>query len=869
MRPRPFRVVLPLIVAVAAPAWADEPLPVRIEIVGSRVPRIAAETALPVTVIRRAEIERSGVDSVEQLLALVSANFGGHDEAMGLGDDDTLGFSGASLRGFGAAETLVLLNGRRLANYAFTSTTGPGVDLHAIPLAAIERVEVLKDGASALYGSDAIAGVINFVTRKDFHGGEFSLARSEPQAGGGARTRATASAGGGNFDDDGYNVFVVLDVQRGERLRATQRDFASTSYRPEIGLNGLSPSSWPANIRRLPAPLLNPAAPGCTADTVLVRNACWFDVARTLELIAPSTQLNVFSRGVLRLGVDAEAYAELSIGQTRVRYAASPTPASPSTTLSNTAFVLPATSAYYPDGLGLSGDLSLAYRTLPLGPRTSEVESNNARVLAGVRWFVAGWDLDAALAHNDSRSREMYLNGMVDAGRLSRAIASGLVNPFGESGTAGDALLQASQLYGTSRQARGLAQGADIQGTRDIASLRGGPLSVAAGAELRHESLRDEHMAIVEDVVGGGFSGAKEGRRSVQAAYAELVAPLLRGLELQAAARWDHYSDFGSTVNPKLALRWQPQPAWLLRASVGRGFRAPSLPELYTGNTQSQGRLGELEPPVTDPVRCPVTGLPADCAPVVTITSGGNAALQPQRSTQSGAGIVFEPARSWQLSVDVWAIRIHDIIGSLNPDDVAEGLVRYDGRNVQRGPVDPAFPDLPGPLVGIDVRNQNLGEWRVDGSDLSLSLSPTATALGRISARLDGTYVRRARQNISEGNQVDLIGRIAPRWQQVLTLTLDRGGWSATLSHRYRRGYLDKTLLDDGRTHRVASFRMLDAQLAFDLTPALRLSLSVHNLLDADPPATNQTDQFQVGYDPLYADPLGRTWRVALRARWP
>jgi iron complex outermembrane recepter protein len=852
-----------------ASAWAQQ-APQRVEIVGSRLPRLSAETALPVQIIRREEIERSGVANAEQLLERVSSNFGSHRETLGLGDGDTPGFSGASLRGFGAAETLVLLNGRRLANYAFTGIGGPGVDLHAIPLAAIERVEVLKDGASALYGSDAIAGVINFVTRQDYAGAQATLNYTGTEAGGGERERATLAAGHGDLVRDGYNIFGAIDLQRAATLRAIDRAYASTAYRPDLGLDGTSPLSWPANIRQFVnggLVLRSPASPACTAMTVRKGDACWFDYAKTLELLPKSEQQNALGRGTLRLTPQTDAYAEVSAAHSRMRFAASPSPAGASVSQSGVRFVLPETSPYYPSGLGLAGGLVLAYRTAPLGPRTSEVDARNTRLLVGLRSSVDGWDFDGALTVSDSQARERYVSGFVDAGLLGRAIGSGLVNPFGASGAEGDALLAAAELRGLSRTSRGRSQAADWRATRVLTQLPGGPLGLAAGIDVRHEDLRDEQGAVVSDVVGGGVSSAKQGERSARAVFIEAVAPLRPGFDMQIAARWDHYSDFGSAVSPKLALRLQPAAQWLLRASVGRGFRAPSLPELHTAQQSAFFEL--VNAGVSDPVRCPVTGLPSDCQPEVTVVSGGNPALKPQRSTQTSAGLLLEPAKGWQASVDVWSVRVLDIIGALNFDDVIQDIARYDGRNVVRGPVDPGFPNLPGPIVRIETLNQNLGDWRVSGADLSVSLQPTATPMGRVSMRLDGTYVRRARQNIVKGHEIDLVGRLAPRWLHTLTMTLERQPWSASLSQRYRRGYDDATLLPDGSVHRVGSYLIWEGQVAFSAGRDWVVTLGVHNLLDTAPPLSNQRSHFQLGYDPLYADPLGRTWYVGLRAEWP
>ncbi len=866
---RPTALVL---VAAAGAACADETgppePPARVEIVGTRVPRLDAETALPVQVIRRDAIERSGVQTTEELLARISANVGGQTVAMGLGSADTLGFSGASLRGLGSAETLVLLNGRRLANYAFTSTSGPGVDLNAIPLAAIDRVEVLKDGASALYGSDAIAGVINFVTRQDYGGADASLSYAWPRAGGGERARATFGAGTGTVETDGYNAFVVVDLQKGWHLRAIDRDFASTGYRPDLGITNLSPASFPANIPTRVngrTVLVNPAAPECTPLTVPQGRACGFDPSKVIDLVPPSRQANLLGRGTLRVAPETDAYAEVSAAWSQILYNAAPTPVYQRQSAHNTPYNLPPSSPYYPTRLGFSGDLPVAYRTVELGPRQTEVTSTNTRVLVGLNSSRAGWDLDGAVALNDSRSTQRYLDGMVDELMMSQAIATGLVNPFGPSGPEGLALLQGAQIHGIARLARGTTQAADLRASRDLTTLAGGALGFATGIELRHEDLRDETTSLLDhDVVGGGSSPPKHGQRNVQAAFVELVAPFAKGIELQAAARLDHYSDFGTTVNPKLALRVQPAPDWLLRASVGRGFRAPSLPELYTQQSKAITELTDTP----DPVRCPVTGLDSDCAPVVTMVSGGNPRLEPQTSVQADLGLVAIPRAGWQASVDLWAIRVKDIIGSLNPEDVLADIPRYEGRNIVRGPVDPAYPNLPGPMIGVVTVNENLGDWRVDGADLSLAMQPLATPYGRFGARLDGTWFHRARQEIFVGNEVDLIGRLVPRWKHALTLTADGGPWKATLSNLFRRGYVDENPLPDGSPRKVADYSVWDGQIAFAVSREIQLSLSVHNLFDRPPPTSNQSVLFQQGYDPIYADPLGRTWTLRLSAAW-
>jgi iron complex outermembrane recepter protein len=845
----------------------------RVEVVGSRVPRIDGETALPVQIIRREEIERSGANTVEQVLGLVSANFGGTNEATSTSISLVSGRSSASLRGLGSGGTLVLLNGRRVANYAFTGNVGGGVDLHSIPLAAIERVEVLKDGASALYGSDAIGGVINFVTRRDFAGAEVFGSYTKTEAGGADSGRATLAAGTGHVESEGFNVLGVLDLRNAERLKGADRSFSTQTFHPELGAssNSADPRIWPANIR-IPRKtggfdIVNLNYPACTSDSFPFQGGCRSTLSEASDLLPSSRQLGFFGTGTLRLSAQADVYAELLASSSRTGHQDPPTAVSTTASQRGTPFVLPASSPYYPTGVTLPSNWSLAYRTVPLGPATTEVESNNVRVLVGLKSRQWDWDLDGAIVTNRTWSKERYVSGMVDAGRLSSAFATGLLNPFGPSGPEGDALLAASELRGVSREASGLTQSVDLRAIRELAALPGGPLGIALGVEARSESLDDAKMPIAFDVLNDTPAAPKQGSRRVQAAYVEIVAPFAKGFEIQAAGRVDHYSDFGTAFSPKLAMRFEPTRGVLLRASAGRGFRAPSLPELYT--QQSHSSLELAIDNLTDAVRCPVTHLASDCDPTVDVVTGGNPALHAQRSTQSDLGIVLAPAPGWLASLDLWRIHIDSNITALGfNSEIIKNFALYDGTNVQRGPVDPAFPSLPGPLVRIENLTQNAGDWRVSGVDVSLSTPRAATAVGQISAHLDGTYVQYARQNISAINTVDKLGAVAPRWQHVLVANLDQERWLGTLVYRYRQGYPDANLLPDGSKRHVASYSLWDAQAQFAVAQNVKLIVGVQNLFDTNPPYSNVGDTL-LGYDPIYGDPRGRRWTVGLRASWP
>ena len=880
-----FRTVAAGVIVISTSALADEPAELaRVEVVGSRVPRLDGETALPVQIIRREEIERSGVATTEELLKLVSANFGGTVEATGTAFSGTSGLSSASLRGLGGARTLVMLNGRRIDNYAFRGSLNGAVDLHAIPLAAIERVEVLKDGASALYGSDAIGGVINFVTRREFSGVDALASYSKTEEGAANSERATLTAGTGRIESDGYNAFGVLDVRKAERMKGSDRPYSQMPTRPDLGVPDTDPRMSPGNIRTLnpsgriqiTTPYLGPECNSLSYRvTDFTGSSCRFNYAAAGELLPSSRQVGFFGMGTLRLSDVTNVYTEVLASQSLIRHEDPPTPVSTQSSQHTTPFILPASSPYYPTGVTLwdgtplppPGKWSLAYRTVPLGPETTEVDSRNVRLLAGIRSRQRGWDLDAAISTNRSWARETYVSGMVDAGKLSAAFATGLLNPFGPSGNEGDALLAGSEVRGLSRESTGLTQSIDVRGVRRLGQLAGGPLGLALGVEARRESLDDMKMPIAFDVLYDTPAAPKAGSRRVQAAYAEFVAPVLKGLELQVAGRVDHYSDFGTAYSPKAAIRFEPTPGVLLRASVDQGFRAPSLNELYSLQAHSTRELSTVPSNPIDPVRCPVTHLPSDCAPTVAMVTGGNPALHPQRSRQTNVGIVVSPALSWLGSLDLWRIYIDSNINNIDPNTILANLAFYDnGRNVKRGAVDPAFPNLPGPIVAIEALNENLGAWRVSGADMSLQTPKPATAIGRIWARMDATYVQHARQNITNANVIDQVGATSPRWQGVASANLDRNAWVATLLYRYRHGYNDAILLPDGTAHHVAAYQIWDAHAIFTVARNFKLMLGVENLLDAAPPLTS-VDTTK-GYDPSYADPRGRRWTVGLRASW-
>lgn len=845
----------------------------RVLITGTHIAQTDLETALPVQIIRRDEIARSGVTTVEQLLERVPANFNGVNLGATIGNGANPGLSAANLRGLGSGSTLVLLNGRRLGNYALD---GESVDLNAIPLAAIDRVEVLKDGASAIYGTDAIAGVINFVLRRDYAGIEVSADYGAAQHAGGDSGSINATAGYGDAARDGYNVFAALSWQKEQALKAIDREFARTGHRPDLGIENLIGITFPANIIDRPGRrVLNPSrADGCAPPSSLPFSpppfftpACGFDPASMVDLLPGVERGSALVRGTWRADRAIDLFAEALLARNRFDWQLAPMGV-----FKFSGLTYPAGGPYYPTAFaaanGLSGDLPFAFRATELGPRLNSVTTEMQRYGVGAQGQAAGWDFDVAAVYNRNQQEVGYGGSYLYESKIVPALNSGLINPWGPSAPEGQALLRSTAYSGSPQSARGTSSLLNGFASRDIAHLPAGPLAVALGAELRRERLNydwDPAALSGESPLGDGLFPDR-GSRRVYAVFAELSVPIVAGLDARLAARFDDYSDFGSTTNPKLALRWQPARELLLRGSWGTGFRAPPLYALSEPVTAST-LVGGVE----DPVRCPVTASVDDCFGIVTVYSGGNPNLQPETSQQWNLGLVLEPARGLSLGLDYWSIRQDGVIAPLSIDTALRYPDKFADRIV-RGPADPATPGLPGPIVAIDSSPINLGTTRTSGIDVFVNTALPAQVWGLLRASLQGTYVRQYEAQLNGVDDVSMLGNSVygppvPRWRSTLSFDWSRGPWGATLSQVYSRGYVEANPLDDS-LRAVGAWSSWNLQLRYAGFAGWQLAAGIRNLLDTEPPVSAQGNTFQVGYNPQGANPLGRLFYLRATYAW-
>jgi iron complex outermembrane receptor protein len=860
---------------------------IKLTVTGSNIiPRIEGETALPVQVITREEIERANIQTAAELMNTVSANmsFNAFNETQSIaGAPFQPGFAGPSLRGLSYNRTLILLNGRRLVNYALSAN---GVDLNFIPVEAIERVEVLKDGASAIYGSDAIAGVINFILRKNYRGAAAYAQYSSPEHTGGYSTHYSASAGYGDLASDKFNVFATIDYQKFGGIKARDRPFSSSNYLPSDGVDQTSRNSFPGNViiggvARNPTGdpnngYLNSAClPPLSFPTVNSPTRCGFDNASTIDIFDPSERFNVIGALTWKINPENELFLQGLYVKNRFTFTSSPA--------SITNMTLPATSAFYPHAFaqffGVDGrPLNITWRSYELGPRTDETTSDQWNIVAGMRGVQNGWDYNGALAYSQSNVNDRYVDGYTTASTLIPILNSGVVNPFGFNTPGVVALMSTSKLNQTVRTGRSTLSSVDFHATKEIYLMPAGPLAIAVGGEARQWKINQESAAVLASgaIPGIGSIPSVSANRTVWAAFAEANVPLVKTLEGNLAARFDHYSDFGSTTNPKLSLRWQPAKTFLMRASVGTGFKAPGLDVIHGppqfGNT----------PNADDPIRCPVTHAAQDCNTAFPANFGGNPSLQADKSTQWGMGGVWAPTPGVSLGVDYFDILIKDAITSLSAVTVfqqcPDGINGPTCQFIHRGPVDPRFPNLPGPIVLVDTFLTNFGRVRTSGIDLSAQVTFPRLDWGQLKLGFQGTYTIKYRQQQGNGGYVDLVNHelspgLIPYWRHYVSLYWDYGAWSATLTDNFQTGTYDApptTNPLNGTTQRkIGDYDLWNISGSYTGFKNWTLSAGIKNIFDRDPPLSIQiatsANAGQVGYDPTYTDPHGRLYWASVR----
>lgn len=920
------------LIGIATPVIAQTATAERVVVTGSSIKRIQSEGALPVQIISREDLDKAGITSAEQLVSQLGANAAGADNAVSNnnvfgGDVDRLtgGSANANLRGLGPSSTLVLLNGRRVSTHGMS---GGAVDLNAIPMAAVERIEILKDGASAIYGTDAIGGVMNFILRKNYTGGEASLTGNFTQQGGGAQRRASLLFGKGDLDADGFNVMASLTVDGNDILRSRDRDFAN-GFQPALGLSPNSSSGPYANIinaanTALPSTGSTVTLNGITSTARFTRinalslqgkcdsiptmvqfqpqlwNAslaanqylCNTDYGAQSMMLAPVERVNLLSRGTFKINPNHTAFIELVASKTTAKAELTAAQFSASAAAGN---LYPVNGPYYLNlqPLGVNNfdptkPIAYRFRMDAWGPRTQENHSENTRVLAGLEGVVGKYDYKLGVSAASAKASMDLVDGYAYIDKLNAALATGKINPWllpGQQQTAeAMALIEGSKAKRTLQGGETSLIQIDGSISGELTQLPAGPLSFAAGFDLRRESYLFNQdggpecvSALTPPAAGStsvysnmvllcpGNAAAPKRNRDIKAVYAEMIVPVSKQFEVNLQARHDDYGTIGGTTNPKVAFRYQPSQSVALRGSLNTGFRAPSVQQLAAGEITR-----ELTAPFDDPALCPKD--PAQCGLAgMDYRLGGNANLKPEKSKQGTLGIVLAPIASLTLTADYWAVDISDRIRQLTPQDVIANRALFPDNFVRKAD---------GTMDYIRAGWINAAGSKDRGVDIGGRLDGKLGG-GKWTATLEGTYlITHKERALAVLPMVELVGEFGLRtlylrWKHTAGLTYTTGSWSTTLSQIYKSGYHDQNMSAKG-TQPATANKDVDSYTLYNLYASYTgykntaVTVGIQNLFNTNPPFTHHDvdDVAGAGWDPRVADPRGRSISIKLNYKF-
>lgn len=927
-----------LTVSVGAMAQATE----RIEITGSRITRADAETSAPVQVITRDDIERSGLQTISDVIrSLPMDNNGSIPSAFGSGF--AAGGSAVSLRGLGIGSTLILLNGRRLAPYGLADDGQRNfTDLSSIPLDAVDRVEILRDGASAIYGSDAVGGVINVILRSNYKGLQVNASAGMTGKKDGENYRGSFTGGWGDMAKDGYNLFFNVDLsrqgaiwERDRQGRGLQFDADNTKAGydlldgnyfmrgfliPGIAISGgiggaVRAASGGTNYKFLPCVgQVEPLSASAIAQYPGIANnfstanggptSCQTDVFKTWYTIQPKEERNNFyGRGSWKMGSNWEGYSEFSMYQTVVDTFNTPSSVSSAWpgVLPNGAFAPQNNAAItiasaHPDNPFPGGARRLRYLTGDLGGRNSTYDNVAMRFVAGLKGTAANWDIDTALLYSSSEmeiERRGFLRNSVLRDFLSGTNVSGQ-NPglifyrLGANAGLNSAATNAAISPLLRNQTKTSLAALDFKASRELMKLDGGPLGIALGAEYRQEKLDSPATPFTDtgDIIGLGFAAFKA-KRDVRAIYAEIVAPVLKTVELSAAIRSDHYSDFGSSTTPKIAAKWQPIKPFILRGSYSEAFRAPGAAE--SGNSSAAGFV----PGVNDPTFCPngVSATGSGCGLSVIVASVGNPQIKPETSKSWNLGTVIEPWKDGNLSLDFWRVVRKNEISQPSIPDVVAGRIP--------GGSTTCAVDLNGNCVleSVSAPYFNAASLTTNGFDVDVRQRFNLGSSGSLTATLNWAHLNSFKRKLEDGTEQEYADSHGPtvmsgnggmmKDRYTIGATWDYNRFSTSLRFNYVGKFQNKETAKDvdclnhffdpaggqgadaPSNCKIPAFYTFDLFLKWNADKNLEIYGSIKNLFDKVAPYDPQVYS-AFHYNPIYhlSGAIGRTYNVGLKYKF-
>ena len=712
--------------SAAAPSRVQE-----VVVTGSLFRRTNTETPSPVTLLTADQLSKEGITNISDAVRSVSAdNSGTIPNAFGLGF--AAGASGVSLRGLTAADTLVLIDGLRTVDYPIADDGVRNfVDLNTIPDSVLDRVEVLKDGASSIYGSDAVAGVVNIITKSSYDGFEADASYGDSQHGGGNELKADAILGHGDLGIDGYNAYIDFEYQNDNKIGVGQRGFPYNTFdlssiggfNDNGGQPGLDSGSVYGSVTRgklstagnlttgvpLHGGLAQVLAPsGCgplgATTTDSTGTYCQQNFANYGDDQPQEDRWGVYGRFTKQLGRDNQAFVNVYYYENFLAVNSTPQQLQSSAPLNTNGIALPPTITVngvtelnpndpFVNGLTLAQAerstnryalLNYAFGDLP---NETTLDNHVVRGVAGVKGSLFGFDYeaDATIAHSGVDTVD---RGLVNYDQLLTDINNGaysFINPASNSASTLAALSPALSKTSTSD-----LDSLDLHVSRNLYQLPGGPLQLALGAQARYEAISDPGLNVLNidgtatptSVLGLGLAET-QGHRDVEAFYFEVDAPVIKGLDVNVSGRYDHYSDFGGNFSPKVGLKYTPVRQLALRATYAQGFRAPSFSQ--NGSSQSEGFINYNPSTAGAPASFINAHNGDGYVQQYTLAefTVANPAVQPETSESYTFGFVYEPYRFFNISVDYYHIKQNAIIAQSDPAAVLQAY--YNGTALPAG----------------------------------------------------------------------------------------------------------------------------------------------------------------------------------------
>ncbi|WBS04156.1 TonB-dependent receptor [Pseudoduganella sp. SL102] len=884
----------------------------RVEITGSSIKRATAETASPVQVIGREELLRSGKSTVSEYLQTLTVD-GAGSLPTGFGNGFAAGSTAISLRGLGATSTLVLLNGRRMAPFARADDGQKSfTDLSTVPMQIVERIEILKDGASSTYGADAIAGVVNIILRKDVQGLEFKADTGWSRYDDGKQNKASVTFGKGDLDEDKYNWVVNAEYMQSDRIKNSDRKDRAYIGNGDLraygfpvgtqfaggyinGTNSVSPS--PTGMVRDPVTTNYVNLPGCagisaTTNQTGANGGCLYYVDQWRDMQPEIESLNLYTKGTLQINEATQAYVELGYSKRSTAFmmtppSVTPTVAFPPNAQTPQGFInygnANLMSALHPQN-PFGANARMRYIATDIGPSERRADNEFRRFVVGVKGSLAGWDYDTGFTYSDSELDLEYTN-MLNMNVVTQALSNPASQYFpyyiGDQAHRNPASLYQAMVVNAMSHSKTSLSVIDFKASRELPiALPGGNIGLAIGAEHRREKVSNPSLAGSENGSINSSYVAAFGDAKVSAVYAEILAPILKSLELSAAVRYDKYDNFNSTT-PKVGLKWTPIRTFALRGTYTEGFRAPGAAE---GSSSSQSTGTST---VRDPIRCP-NGPAAggatqtDCAIPVAAVKVGDPNLQPETSKGVTLGMVWDPFEGTSVALDGWKIKRENEINPLPYNEAAAlpTAIRNDNNLVQNGQVIPNS----GTLILTQAPYRNSSFTEISGVDLDIKQRLRLGDYGRATLGMVITHVASWKRQESATTVYQFAGTHGncdtsncagtPKNKVNLSATWDIAAFNFNANLNWRdkmqnvlfAGDKCASTLANGQPGtkdcEIASFTTLDLSTRYNVNKNFTLFASVNNVFDRVAPLDPLT-YGGISYNPMDASgAIGRYFKI-------